>query len=80
MEVLWEGYRKRRPDWREGWTQPLRGRPENEIQVLLSIYERSLNSSDPELAASPEANREMFVFGRANGAWRVSRYMFNKAE
>ena len=53
---------------------------ENEIRELLSIYERSLNSSDPELAASPEANREMFVFGRANGAWRVSRYMFNKSE
>ena len=53
---------------------------ENEIRELLSVYERSLNSSDPELAASPEANREMFVFGRANGAWRVSRYMFNKAE
>ena len=53
---------------------------ENEIRELLSVYERSLNSSDPELAASPEANGEMFVFGRANGAWRISRYMFNKAE
>ena len=53
---------------------------ENEIRELLSIYERSRNSSDLELAASPEANGEMFVFGRANGAWRISRYMFNKAE
>ena len=53
---------------------------ENEIRELLSVHERSLNSSDPELAASPEANGEMFVFGRANGAWRISRYMFNKAE
>ena len=53
---------------------------ENEIRELLSVYERSLNSSDPELAASPEANREMFVFGRANGDWRISRYMCNKAE
>jgi uncharacterized protein (TIGR02246 family) len=28
---------------------------------------------------SPEANREMFIFRRESGAWKVARYMFNKA-
>ncbi len=27
---------------------------------------------------APESNREMFVFAQENGAWRISRYMFNK--
>jgi uncharacterized protein (TIGR02246 family) len=26
----------------------------------------------------PEANRELFVFGRRDGEWRIIRYMFNK--
>jgi hypothetical protein len=25
-----------------------------------------------------EENREVFVFTRADGAWRIARYMFNK--
>lgn len=29
---------------------------------------------------APEANRELFVFAREAGEWRISRYMFNKAE
>jgi uncharacterized protein (TIGR02246 family) len=29
-------------------------------------------------AASPESNREVFIFGREDGAWKISRYMFNK--
>jgi len=28
---------------------------------------------------SPESNREIFVFARGEGAWRIARYMFNKA-
>ena len=27
----------------------------------------------------PESNRELFVFAREAGAWRIARYMFNKA-
>lgn len=27
----------------------------------------------------PESNRELFVFSREAGAWRIARYMFNKA-
>lgn len=26
----------------------------------------------------PEENRELFVFERADGAWKIARYMFNK--
>ncbi len=29
---------------------------------------------------APEKNRELFVFQKANGAWKIARYMFNKAE
>jgi uncharacterized protein (TIGR02246 family) len=29
---------------------------------------------------SAEANREVFVFRREDGAWKIARYMFNKAE
>lgn len=28
----------------------------------------------------PEANRELFVFEKVDGAWRIARYMFNKTE
>lgn len=27
----------------------------------------------------PESNRELFVFAREAGAWRIARYMFNKS-
>ena len=27
----------------------------------------------------PEKNRELFVFERENGEWKIARYMFNKA-
>jgi uncharacterized protein (TIGR02246 family) len=30
-------------------------------------------------AASAEANREIFLFAREAGAWKIARYMFNKA-
>ncbi len=29
--------------------------------------------------AAPESNRELFVFAREAGAWRIARYMFNKS-
>lgn len=29
--------------------------------------------------SAPESNREVFVFAKEDGAWRISRYMFNKA-
>ncbi|MCZ6899893.1 MAG: SgcJ/EcaC family oxidoreductase [Bacteroidetes bacterium] len=29
---------------------------------------------------APEKNRELFVFQKVNGAWKIARYMFNKAE
>ena len=28
---------------------------------------------------APETNREIFVLAQEDGAWRISRYMFNKA-
>jgi uncharacterized protein (TIGR02246 family) len=28
----------------------------------------------------PEANRELFVFEKENGEWKIARYMFNKTE
>ena len=28
----------------------------------------------------PEANRELFVFEKRNGEWKIARYMFNKTE
>jgi uncharacterized protein (TIGR02246 family) len=30
--------------------------------------------------ASKESNREIFIFTRSEGDWRISRYMFNKPE
>src|SRR5437867_3153019 len=30
-------------------------------------------------ASGPEKNRELFVFARGPGGWKVARYMFNKA-
>ena len=29
---------------------------------------------------SAEANREIFIFRRVNGVWKIARYMFNKAD
>jgi ketosteroid isomerase-like protein len=26
----------------------------------------------------PEANRELFVFEKVDGSWKIARYMFNK--
>ena len=31
-------------------------------------------------AETAESNRELFVFRRERGAWRIARYMFNKPE
>jgi uncharacterized protein (TIGR02246 family) len=31
-------------------------------------------------AASPESNREVFILAREDGAWKISRYLFNKPE
>lgn len=31
-------------------------------------------------AEVPEANRELFVFEKVNGEWKIARYMFNKTE
>jgi uncharacterized protein (TIGR02246 family) len=31
-------------------------------------------------AEAPEANRELFVFEKVDGDWKIARYMFNKAE
>jgi len=28
----------------------------------------------------PEENRELFIFKKENGAWKISRYMFNKSK
>jgi uncharacterized protein (TIGR02246 family) len=30
--------------------------------------------------ASPESNREVFIFAREDGAWKISRYLFNKPQ
>ncbi len=29
-------------------------------------------------ASGPEANRELFIFARGPGGWKIARYMFNK--
>ena len=29
---------------------------------------------------APETNRELFVFEKINGEWKIARYMFNKTE
>ena len=29
---------------------------------------------------APEANRELFVFEKINGEWKIARYMFNKVK
>lgn len=29
---------------------------------------------------APEANRELFVFEKVDGQWKIARYMFNKTE
>lgn len=29
---------------------------------------------------APEANRELFVFEKADGKWKIARYMFNKTK
>jgi uncharacterized protein (TIGR02246 family) len=29
---------------------------------------------------APEANRELFVFEKVDGEWKIARYMFNKTE
>jgi uncharacterized protein (TIGR02246 family) len=29
---------------------------------------------------APEANRELFVFEKVDGTWKIARYMFNKTE
>lgn len=31
-------------------------------------------------AEAPEANRELFVFEKVEGEWKIARYMFNKTE
>ncbi len=31
-------------------------------------------------AEAPEANRELFVFEKVDGEWKIARYMFNKTE
>jgi ketosteroid isomerase-like protein len=31
-------------------------------------------------AESVETNREVFIFGREEGAWKIGRYMFNKPQ
>lgn len=31
-------------------------------------------------AELPEANRELFVFEKVDGEWKIARYMFNKTE
>lgn len=28
----------------------------------------------------PESNRELFVFEKESGEWKIARYMFNKTE
>ena len=29
-------------------------------------------------ASGPEKNRELFIFARGSGGWKIARYMFNK--
>jgi ketosteroid isomerase-like protein len=29
---------------------------------------------------SGESNREVFIFGREDGAWKIARYLFNKPQ
>jgi uncharacterized protein (TIGR02246 family) len=41
------------------------------------------NGTQTVLAAgtqSAESNREVFIFGKEHGAWKIARYMFNKSQ
>lgn len=29
---------------------------------------------------TPESNRELFIFGKEQGSWKIKRYLFNKPE
>jgi len=64
------------------------------LKVTFSIDELALAGNDTAYAltrsngevtilatgsTNPEANREMFIFRREAGGWKIARYMFNKA-
>ena len=56
-----------------------------EIQVEgnMAFAITSSNGTVKVLANSveaPEANRELFVFEKVDGEWKIARYMFNKTE
>ena len=64
------------------------------LKVAFSIDELAITGNDTAHAltrsngevmilatslTNPEANREMFIFRREAGEWKIARYMFNKA-
>ena len=56
-----------------------------EIQVEGSMAYAVTSSKGTTLVRAsgvtlPEANRELFVFEKVDGEWKISRYMFNKTE
>ncbi len=51
---------------------------DNTAYALTRSNGRQLNRATGETTA--EANREIFIFHRIDGAWKIARYMFNKAD
>ena len=54
---------------------------EIEVQGELA-FARTLSKGTTDILAAgisvPEENRELFVFKKENGQWKIARYMFNK--
>ena len=51
---------------------------DNTAYALTRSNGTQLNRATGETTA--EANREIFIFRRIEGTWKIARYMFNKAE
>jgi uncharacterized protein (TIGR02246 family) len=53
------------------------------VSGMLAYAVTSSHGTQTALAkgtASPESNREVFIFAREDGAWKISRYLFNKPQ
>lgn len=52
---------------------------EDEIAFAVTTSKGFVNVL-PSTEDLPEENRELFVFEKENGEWKIARYMFNKAQ
>ena len=46
--------------------------------ALIKLTRSRLRCRTADGTTAPEENRELFVFARHAGEWKISRYMFNK--